>query len=65
MHRKVTEAQRKIAAILAQLEADTDMVVDGLSLDVQDVTQVGGEKMAWICDVQINLRQLVDRRWNV
>ena len=28
MHQKVTEAQRKIAAILAQLEADTDMVVD-------------------------------------
>lgn len=65
MHQKITEAQRKIAAILAQLETDTDMVVDGISLDMQDVSQVGGEKMAWICDVQINLRQLVDRRWNV
>ena len=65
MPQKVTEAQRKIAAILAQLEADTDMVVDGLNLNMIDVSQVGGEKMAWICDVQIELRQLVDRRWNV
>ena len=65
MHQKVTEAQRKIAAILAQLESDTDMIVAGLSLNMIDVSQVGGEKMSWICDVQIKLRQLVDRRWNV
>lgn len=65
MHQKVTEAQRKIAAILAQLESDTDMVVDGLSLNMIDVSQLGGEKMSWICDVQIELRKLVDRRWNV
>lgn len=65
MHQKITEAQRKIAAILARLESETDMIVDNISLDVVDVSEVQGQKVAHICDVQIKLRQLVDRRWNV
>lgn len=58
------EAERKIAKVLMQLEADTGMIVEGIDLVDLDRTTVSDEQKTLLRSINLTLHRLPATQWN-
>lgn len=61
----ITEAEKKIAAILKQLEIDSGSVVKSISLDTIEMTNLGDVRPQMMQRVLIELERAPGNRWVV
>lgn len=61
----VEQAQKQIAQILAELERETDQVVEGLSIEAIDVTAVGSHRQQLMRWVRIDLKPVPGSNWQM
>lgn len=59
----ITEAERKIAAILKQLEVDTGNVVDTVELEDMEATTMGSDRREYVRKVVITTHRLPGNHW--
>lgn len=59
----VLDAQRRIAAILAELETNTGMHVEAIAVVNDDITQLQEAVPRWSRRVEINIRPTPGSNW--
>lgn len=57
-------AEKEIAKILAQLEADTDMVLDMINVKDIEVTTFGDARPQWLRRVVVEMKRRPGTRWS-
>lgn len=58
-------AERRIAAVLAELEVATDAYVDQVSVRAEDIKVLASGSQQWIRRVEITLRPAPGARWDI
>lgn len=61
----ISQAQKQIAAILAKLEKEGDIVVKSIELDDIDVTKVGDDRRVMRRSVSIDCERLPGCDWDI
>lgn len=64
INKLITEAERKIASVLAEIESDTGMVLDTLEIKDIEVTQFTDDRPQWLRSVYIEMKRLPGTRWD-
>lgn len=61
----VSDAERQINAILAELERSSGANIESLELDEQNITMVVDDCTQFVRTARITLRPPIGTRWNV
>ncbi len=59
----IQRAEKDITKILATLEADTNMVLETITVNDTDVTQMGDDRQQLMRRVMIEMKRLPGSRW--
>lgn len=59
----ITAAENKIATILAQLEAETGMLLESIQVRDLEVTTYKDQRPQWLRRVVIEMKRLPGTRW--
>ncbi|HEU4708748.1 MAG TPA: hypothetical protein VFS17_05495 [Methylophilaceae bacterium] len=62
---KIIQAEHKIAAILADLEKETGMLVDSISMSTIEITRIESLGREYQCKVDISMLRLPGHDWTI